>query len=95
MRSGSPDFAAALSFWLPGLGQLYAQCWWRGVAVLAASAQLWGLAWERLSPGSLWACRWPEYPAQATALWVLSIALWLWNVRDARRAVCSPSRGDR
>ncbi len=74
-----------LSFWLPGLGQLYAKAWWRGCAIVSASGLLWAIASQEMSPGALWACRWPECPAWAALLWGLSLAVWLWNIRDASR----------
>ena len=85
----SPELAAALSFWLPGLGQLYAESWTRGVAIFAASGLLMMLAWEDASAAELWHGRWPESPAQAGLLWSLSLAVWLWNVRDASRSARS------
>ena len=88
MRKSS-ELAATLSFWLPGLGQLYAESWTRGVAVFAASGLLTNLAWKEASATELWHGHWPESPVQAGLLWGLSLALWLWNVRDAGRTARS------
>ena len=88
MRKSS-ELAATLSFWLPGLGQLYAESWTRGVVIFAASGLLTTLAWEEASAAELWHGLWPESPAQAVVLWGLSLALWLWNVRDASRTARS------
>ena len=87
MRKSS-ELAATLSFWLPGLGQLYAESWTRGVAVFAASGLLTTLAWEEMSAGELRQGQ-PESPVQAGLLWGLSLALWLWNVRNASRTARS------
>lgn len=91
LRSRPSELAATLSFWVPGLGQLYAKAWWRGFVIVAASGLLTAVAWEKMSPAMLWMCRWPESPGQAGLLWGLSIAVWLWNIRDASRIAC-PSR---
>jgi hypothetical protein len=62
--------AAQLSFWLPGLGQLYRRRWLRGAALLAASWISSDLAWHHGSaPWTL-----------------AALALWAVAVRDARRA---------
>ena len=90
--SSSSELAATLSFWAPGLGQLYAKAWWRGFVIVIASGALSALAWKELSPGALWAGRQPEHPALAALLWGFSLAVWLWNIRDASRVACRSSR---
>lgn len=82
----SPELAATLSFWLPGLGQLYAAAWARGLLVLVGSGVLSALAWEDASPLEIWAGEWPAEPVRAGILWGLSIVVWIWSIRDASRA---------
>jgi hypothetical protein len=61
--------AAQLSFWLPGLGQLYLRRWWSGAALLAASWISSDLAWTRCS--APWT--------------IATLALWIAAVRDVER----------
>jgi hypothetical protein len=60
--------ATQLSFWLPGLGQLYLHRWWRGAVLLAASWIASDQAWRSCSAG--WT--------------VATIAVWIVAVRDAK-----------
>jgi len=59
--------ATQLSFWLPGLGQLYLHRWWRGALMLAASWITFDQAWRACSAG--WT--------------VATVAVWIVAVRDA------------
>ena len=61
--------ATQLSFWLPGLGQLYLHRWWRGAVMLAASWITFDQAWRACS--ATWA--------------VAAVAVWIIAVRDANR----------
>ena len=61
--------AMQLSFWLPGLGQLYLHRWWRGALMLAASWITFDQAWRACS--ATWA--------------VAAVAVWIVAVRDANR----------
>ena len=89
MSSRSAELAATLSFWVPGLGQLYARAWRRGFTIVLTSSLLSTLAWQEMSADTIWACRWPESPGQALFWWGLSIAIWLWNIRDASHLACA------
>ena len=60
--------AAQLSFWLPGLGQLYLHRWLRGATLLAASWISSELAWSHCS--APWT--------------IATLAVWVVAVRDAR-----------
>jgi hypothetical protein len=64
--------AAPLSFWLPGLGQLYLRRWIRGVVLVAASWISSDLAWSQCSAS--WT--------------VATVAVWMVAVRDAQRDRC-------
>lgn len=68
--SGDRRCAAQLSFWLPGLGQLYLGRWWRGAALLALSWLSSDLAWRDCS----------------AAWTVAALAVWAVAVGDAGRA---------
>ena len=69
--------ATQLSFWLPGLGQLYLHRWWRGAVMLAASWITFEQAWRACSP----------------AWTVATLAVWVVAVRDASaRSVVQGSR---
>ena len=59
--------ATQLSFWLPGLGQLYLHRWWRGAVMLAASWITFDQAWRACS--AVWT--------------VATVAVWIIAVRDA------------
>ena len=59
--------ATQLSFWLPGLGQLYLHRWRRGAVMLAASWITFDQAWRACSP----------------AWTVATVAVWIIAVRDA------------
>ncbi|MDX2168534.1 MAG: hypothetical protein SF182_15775 [Deltaproteobacteria bacterium] len=73
-RADASRCAAQLSFWLPGLGQLYRRRWLRGVAFLAAS---WWLSDVTLAA-------WPFTPWCAAAAGSLAIGVWVAAVCDAR-----------
>jgi hypothetical protein len=76
MPRTDPDRCAAqLSFWLPGLGQLYRGRWLSGVAFLAAS---WWLTDAALAA-------WPRTPWCAVATAVLALAVWIAAVSEAER----------
>lgn len=64
MRPERARCAGILSFWLPGLGQLYLHRWWRGAALLAASWLASDLAWRDCS--ALWG-------AAALAVWIVAV----------------------
>ena len=68
--------AARLSFWLPGLGQLYQRRWWSGAALLAASWISSDLAWRGCS--APWT--------------VAALAVWVVAVRDAGGGTAPPRR---
>jgi hypothetical protein len=66
--------AAQLSFWLPGLGQLYLRRWVTGSALLFASWITFDQAWRGCS--ATWT--------------VAAVAVWIVAVRDAGRGLTDP-----
>ncbi len=72
-RSGD-RCAAQLSFWLPGLGQLYRRRWVTGTALLVASWITFDQAWRGCS----------------AAWTVAAVAVWIVAVRDAGARVRDP-----
>ncbi len=77
--------AAALSFWLPGLGQLYLRRWWRGGVLLVASWWLTDAALAAWPPTAMWSCRAPLNPYGWAALTLLALVVWIAAVHDAQR----------
>lgn len=76
MRRADPTrCAAALSFWLPGLGQLYRGRWLSGLAFLTAS---WWLSDVALAA-------WPLTPWCAAATGSFALGVWIAAVCDAER----------
>lgn len=64
MRAERSRRAARLSFWLPGLGQLYLRRWCTGAALLAASWATGDLAWRGCSA---------PWTAAALAVWLVAV----------------------
>ena len=81
--SRSPRIARHLSFWLPGLGQIYRCEWRRGVAAVGLSVWLWDRAAGLYPAGAILACE-PPVSAGPFVLYATAwIVVWWWSVRDA------------
>ena len=93
MAGRSPEWAATLSFWLPGLGQAYARAWLRAAFVGAGSAVCNSLAWRELPLTAVWDGDWPSGGPRGAGLWTAAVAIWLWNITDARRVAQRTSGG--
>ena len=77
----SRRFPALLSFWLPGLGQLWRCQWLKGVTMIVASFKSSQVAVDE----AVKICASSGSPLRL-ALWlVLATAVWQWSVIDARR----------
>jgi hypothetical protein len=77
--------AARLSFWLPGLGQLYRRRWWRGLALLATSWWLSDTALAAWPPSAMCACHGPGALCAWSVAVTLALGVWIAAVRDAGR----------
>jgi hypothetical protein len=81
-----PRVARTLSFWLPGLGQLYNGDWLKGAGLLAASALLGARLDDEYPLASLLSCVVPVSPRRlAICAAALGVA-WLWGIVDAHRS---------
>jgi hypothetical protein len=85
VRDRKARIAGTLSFWWPGLGQLYRREWTKGVLSIAASSALFQLAWCDAALGDVLACRCPAAPFPLIATSLALGALWFFSIRDARR----------
>jgi len=74
-----------LSFWVPGLGQLYKRDLLKGVALLAASTLLSDKLVGLYPLQGLMACATPPLPSLLVLHLTTLIALWVWGVHDAGR----------
>ncbi len=79
----SARLAQHLSFWVPGLGQLYRRDWLKGVALLVATTLLSEHVASLYPCRAVFACAVPASPS-LLALHLASLAvLWAWGICDA------------
>ncbi|MBI3786391.1 MAG: hypothetical protein HY270_23635 [Deltaproteobacteria bacterium] len=82
MRSQAGRLPALLSFWLPGLGQIWRCQWLKGGVMLAVSFQSSSAAIDEAAN----ICSPSASPSRLVLLLATATVVWLWAVVDARRA---------
>jgi hypothetical protein len=82
-----------LSFWVPGLGQLYRRQWIKGVALLASSSALCDRAIALYPWSAFAACARPAAPARLLSVVAVLTAIWIFAVLDAGREPRPPLAG--
>jgi TM2 domain-containing membrane protein YozV len=79
-----------LSFWVPGLGQLYRRQWAKGAVLLAMSSALSDRALALYPWSALSACARPAAPIRLLSVVVALTAVWVFAVLDAGRDLRHP-----
>ena len=79
----SPRVARHLSFWLPGLGQIYRRDWCSGVVAFGLSGWLWDRAAGSYPARAMLACEPPAFAGRFVLYALAWLVVWWWSVRDA------------
>ena len=74
-----------LSFWVPGLGQLYRRQWLKGTALLIGSSALSDRALALYPWSAFRTCALPAQPFRLSAVIAALTAIWVLAVLDAGR----------
>jgi hypothetical protein len=82
-----------LSFWVPGLGQLYRRQWLKGLVLLASSSALSDRALALYPWSAFTACAWPAAPLRLLSVVVVLTTIWIFAVLDAGRDTRPPVAG--